>query len=317
MTSNIFNSIGLGNLDPAIPFLVLLGLFLILLIIVIVQGVGFKKLKKTYAAFMDGGNGQSMENEILALFEDIRFLKKAEKKDSRDIAAIRDNLTFAYQKIGLVKYDAFREMGGKLSFCVALLNDQNDGFIINSVHSSDGCYTYAKEIIAARSGVALGEEEQEALNKALGFVGASRQEEPEDEIPLEEERSLPPVRPARIRKTQIPEETEEEEYFIPAKRLLRKNEEEPRRPTAKARILRQKVSEGLETEKSRKPGVRNTESLPDTSAITRLLSETSRKEMSLADEIKQDLLSDSEEEPLMFEEDEDFDMASLGFEEIG
>ena len=253
----------------------------------------------------------------LGAADELRDLRSEDRANKDAIRVLNKNQRASLQKFGVVRYNAFKEMGGKLSFCVALLNDQNDGFIINSVHSSDGCYTYAKEIIAARSGVALGEEEQEALNKALGFVGSSRQEEPEDEIPLEEERSLPPVRPARIRKTQIPEETEEEEYFIPAKRLLRKNEEEPRRPTAKARILRQKVSEGLETEKSRKPGVRNTESLPDTSAITRLLSETSRKEMSLADEIKQDLLSDSEEEPLMFEEDEDIDMASLGFEEIG
>ena len=54
----------------------------------------------------------------------------------------------AYQKMGLVKYDAFRQMGGQLSFSLALLNENNDGFIINSVHSTDGCYSYTKEVIA-------------------------------------------------------------------------------------------------------------------------------------------------------------------------
>jgi len=314
MTSSIFNSIGLGNMDPAIPFLVLLVLFIILLIVVIIQGAGFRKLKKTYNAFMDGGNGQSMENEILALFEDIRFLKKAEKKDSRDIAAIRDNLVFAYQKIGLVKYDAFREMGGKLSFCIALLNDQNDGFIINSVHGSDGSYTYAKEIISAHSGVALGEEEQEALNKALGFVGASSVavsafDEPEEE---EEEKSLPPVKVSRVQKQKDFDDADEEEYTLPAKRLLRKNEEAPQRPTSRARVLRHRTSEGIETEKSQSPGVRNTESLPDTSAITRKLSEISKKEM-LRDLIMDD---DGEPETETYEDEEPFDMASFGFEEV-
>lgn len=58
-------------------------------------------------------------------------------------------------------------MGGKLSFSLALLNDKNDGFILNSVHSSDGCYSYTKEITAGTCAIDLGEEEKEALEKAV------------------------------------------------------------------------------------------------------------------------------------------------------
>ena len=58
-------------------------------------------------------------------------------------------------------------MGGMLSFSLALLNDQNDGFLINSVHSSDGCYSYTKEIKSGESDISLGEEEKKALQKAL------------------------------------------------------------------------------------------------------------------------------------------------------
>ena len=54
-----------------------------------------------------------------------------------------------------------------MSFCLALLDKRNNGFIINSVHSSDGCYTYTKEIRGGNCSIALGEEEEQALNAAI------------------------------------------------------------------------------------------------------------------------------------------------------
>ena len=74
----------------------------------------------------------------------------------------------AYQKMGLVKYDAFHQMGGQLSFCLALLDENNNGFIINSVHSTEGCYSYTKEIRLGESEISLGKEEAEALAIAIG-----------------------------------------------------------------------------------------------------------------------------------------------------
>lgn len=75
-------------------------------------------------------------------------------------------MKFTFQKVGLVKYDAFHEMGGKLSFSLALLNETNDGFVLNAVHSREGCYTYIKEIVGGNSIIVLAEEEQEALDMA-------------------------------------------------------------------------------------------------------------------------------------------------------
>ena len=68
----------------------------------------------------------------------------------------------------MVKYDAFHEMGGKLSFSLAMLNKVNDGFILNAVHSREGCYTYIKEVIKGNSVILLSEEEKEALDEAMG-----------------------------------------------------------------------------------------------------------------------------------------------------
>ena len=73
--------------------------------------------------------------------------------------------------MGLEKYDAFNEMGGKLSFSVCLLDNRDNGFILNAMHTREGCYTYIKEIIDGNSIVVLSAEEQKALDAALGRGG--------------------------------------------------------------------------------------------------------------------------------------------------
>lgn len=177
MSSEIFDSIGLGNLDIAYLFIGMFVLILILFILVIVQIVKSSKLKKSYNKFMQGKNAESLENEISSLFEDIAYLKETTQTNSKEIRTLYKKHEFAYQKIGIVKYDAFKQMGGQLSFSLALLNEMNDGFIINSVHSSDGCYSYTKEITAGESAISLGEEEKEALEIAIYGKSVSKKKE--------------------------------------------------------------------------------------------------------------------------------------------
>ena len=68
--------------------------------------------------------------------------------------------------MGLVKYDAFDNMAGELSYSLALLNSDNSGFVISSMHSKEGCFSYAKEVIKGESYIALSKEEKEAIAKA-------------------------------------------------------------------------------------------------------------------------------------------------------
>jgi hypothetical protein len=69
--------------------------------------------------------------------------------------------------MGLVKYDAFNQMGGQLSFCLALLDENNNGFLMNSVHGAESCYTYMKEIKNGENNLSLSPEETEALAMAM------------------------------------------------------------------------------------------------------------------------------------------------------
>jgi len=143
-------------------------LTVIILLLVIVQGVKIHKLKKKYEAFIQGSEGTSLEEMILNRFHDIDEVKADTKELKQQVEVITETLATTYQKIGIVKYDAFQEMGGKLSFVIALLNDKNCGVLVNSMHSSrEGCFTYAKEIINGESFVVLCDEEKQALDMAL------------------------------------------------------------------------------------------------------------------------------------------------------
>lgn len=141
---------------------------IILLILVLILSARLSKLNKKYKKFMTGASGDNLENQILARFADIDHLKAYAKKQEQEINKVKENLLVAFQKVGVVKYDAFKEMGGKLSFVVALLDKNNNGILLNSVHSSrEGCYTYLKEIIKGESFLELSEDEKKALDQAI------------------------------------------------------------------------------------------------------------------------------------------------------
>lgn len=161
---NILTQLGINT---ELLVLILLVFFIILFIVVIVLLVKYNTMKISYDLFMKGKDGLNLEEQISSLFNDIAVLKLSSEKNRNDIRKIIENLKDTYQRVGIVKYDAFKEMGGKLSFSIALLNDNKTGFILNSVHSSDGCYVYTKEIINGECAISLGEEEKKALMLAL------------------------------------------------------------------------------------------------------------------------------------------------------
>ena len=167
MNSAFLNKIGLGNVDIGHLFLIL---FILLIILII--GVGYIiyeniKFRIAYKKFMKGSTADSLEEKIFQMCEEQDSLRKLGIKHSREIKELYAKHQSAFQKVGLVKYDAFKEMGGKLSFAIALLNKENTGFVLNAMHSREGCYMYIKEIIGGKSAIILGDEEKEALDKAI------------------------------------------------------------------------------------------------------------------------------------------------------
>ena len=117
--------------------------------------------------FMRGKDGKTLEESMKERFAEVDTILKVTKQNRSDIREINRRLEGNYQKLGIIKYDAFNEMGGKLSFALAMLDGKNNGWVINAMHSREGCYTYVKEIVKGESYVELAEEEAEALDKAI------------------------------------------------------------------------------------------------------------------------------------------------------
>lgn len=144
----------------------LIAVTLIMFIMIIINMVQMRQLKKKYKMFMSGENAQSLESILMERLEQIDALIKSNADNEENIKKICQQMNVTFNKYGLVKYDAFNEMGGKLSFTLALLNESEDGFIINAMHSREGCYTYIKEVIGGNSIAVLSGEEKEALEVA-------------------------------------------------------------------------------------------------------------------------------------------------------
>ena len=154
--------------DPAYLLIGLGVLTLILLIVVIVCLVRMKKLYRKYDAFMRGKDAESLEERILDQIEEIKNLKLEDRANKDSMKSINKKLQKTYQKLGLVKYDAFKGMGGQSSFALTLLDQMNNGIVMNAIHSRERCYLYIKEITGGESEIVLGKEEAESLKKALG-----------------------------------------------------------------------------------------------------------------------------------------------------
>ena len=117
-------------------------------------------------AFLQGKDGENLEEVFLSCMEKVAIVSKENKEIQEQINLLKKIQCMTYQKMGMVKYDAFREMSGELSYALALLDQEENGFIINSVYANEGSYSYIKEIKKGGSEIPLSEEEGKALNKA-------------------------------------------------------------------------------------------------------------------------------------------------------
>ena len=156
--SGIFDSLGI---DPGIIIIILLVLSIVLIINVVSSNMRLSRLERKYKLFMKGTDGQSLEKMFIRKFAQIDRLYEAKEDHERDINYLKKAFGYIFSKYGVEKYDAFEDVGGKLSFALAMLD--------KAVHSRDNCFLYLKEIVKGESYVMLSQEEVEALRKAVNF----------------------------------------------------------------------------------------------------------------------------------------------------
>ena len=142
---------------------------LILLLVVMNLSIGLSRLTRKYNMFMKGKDAQSLERMFVRKMSEIDRLIETNEIFNIEIKKIKNSTEKTLNKYGIVKYDAFEDMGGKLSFVLAMLDKDKSGFILNAIHSRENCFLYIKEIVKGESYIMLSEEEVEALRQAVTF----------------------------------------------------------------------------------------------------------------------------------------------------
>ena len=159
------NELVLAN--PALIVGGVLILCILLLILLIISLLKTKSLSDRMSFFMRDPQGDSLEEVLEEVLEDNREVKIRLKNNTNELVKINEILMNSITKTGIVKYNAFPGMAGKVSSSIALLNNENNGIVINCMHGPEGCYTYVKEIMNAKSINPLTKEDEEALKIAL------------------------------------------------------------------------------------------------------------------------------------------------------
>ena len=162
----IFARIGI---DQGILVLLLMVLVLILIVVFLNVSLALHRLNRKYIMFMKGADGQSLERMFSQKMKEFERLARANEDNSLELRQMKSVLKKTPTKYGIVKYDAFDDVGGKLSFALAMLDAENTGFILNAIHSRDNCFFYIKEIVNGESYTLLSSEETDALRQAVHF----------------------------------------------------------------------------------------------------------------------------------------------------
>ncbi|MBO5150008.1 MAG: DUF4446 family protein [Anaerotignum sp.] len=140
----------------------------ILFILCIVLFVKFSGQKKKYDYFM-GANRRPSHNLEMKIQDYYETSKRIEEKYSKLLDMVTDmdkTDKTKIQKVGLIRYNPFDEMGGNLCFALALLDGYDNGVVLNGIHSRTGSFTYAKPIEMGVSTYMLSEEEIKAVEMA-------------------------------------------------------------------------------------------------------------------------------------------------------
>ena len=147
--------------------LAILIILMVLLIFCMVMVIKFNQLNEKYRESMRGNSVKSLEDRILQRFQELDKVREGLSDSNERIKILEDAKDTSFKKMAIQRYDAFNEMGGKLSYSMCLLNDENDGYIMTSMHNRDGCYTYVKEVIKGNTFVLLSDEEKAVLEEAI------------------------------------------------------------------------------------------------------------------------------------------------------
>ena len=149
---------------------IIMGLSVITLLLFIISIILFssvKKLEKKYRKMMRGVNNKNLEKALNDNLDNIEKALNRSEEAINECKSISNELKGCVNKVAIMRYKAFEDVGSDLSFSIAILDSYNDGVIITGIYSRHDSTTYAKPIDKGRSRYELSEEELHVLNEAI------------------------------------------------------------------------------------------------------------------------------------------------------
>lgn len=155
------------GLTEDVALLILLIVVAVLVIAVIIMLIRMGKIYRRYDFFMRGKDAETLEDVIAEDHAKMYSLQDQEMESRDRIKLLQFGVNRAYQKTGIVKYNAFEGMGGQTSFVLVMLDSANNGVLLNAMHSRTSCNIYIKEIKNGEPESIVSNEEKKAIEKAL------------------------------------------------------------------------------------------------------------------------------------------------------
>ena len=129
--------------------------------------ISLNYINKNYLKFMKKiGNGNNLDEMLKEYLNSVEDIRKDNMEIKNYYTKLDNDISSSIQKVGLVRYNAFQDVGSDLSFALALLDRENNGIILNGIYGSESSNIYAKPIKNGESQYQLSEEEKEALKIA-------------------------------------------------------------------------------------------------------------------------------------------------------
>ena len=165
MTDKMVMDFIVNNMSYLIGALGVLMIIMYLLVINLYYNLNY--MKKRYKKMMTGVDGANLERMMIGCIDSIKAINNENEKLWAETKEIKDLLQRAVTRMAIVRFRAFEDMGGDLSYAVAMLDSNNNGVIMSIIFAREDSRSYAKPIVNGQSTYALTKEEEEALQQAL------------------------------------------------------------------------------------------------------------------------------------------------------
>lgn len=159
----------LNTVNSFVPYIILsmavIIVLLFIMIMILFKSIG--RLENKYRKLMRGTNNKNLEEMLLEKIDNMEEVKEVSQKAISECERLEEKMKESIQKVAIMRYKAFEDVGSDLSFSIAMLDDKNDGVILTGIYGRQESTTYAKPIDKGISRYDLSEEELYVLNEAI------------------------------------------------------------------------------------------------------------------------------------------------------